>query len=369
LQYEEILYIFKILKDENTGFEPLPAKSRARREDYILAIRTIFFKLALALLLAVLSMPVVAQDNPFLVAPTTPFQTPPFDRIQNAHFLPAVQEGIRRHQAEIDVVVNNPEAATFDNTIVAMDMAGQFLDKVTSVFYSLLGTVTSPEMQDLATQISPLLSAHRDNIWLSEKLFARVKTVYDQRTAMKLTGDQLYLLENKYRAFVRRGALLDDKQKARMREINREHSLLGLKFDDNLLTETNNSYIVINNKADLAGLPEGVIALGEETANAKNLPGKWVFTTQRPSCNPFMQYADARNHRQAIYKAYIMRGNRNNDFDNKRNVAGCLAIRRLPLSIWKTAWPRHPKLSTHSSGAFGNRRWNGLRQNWTKCRP
>jgi peptidyl-dipeptidase Dcp len=292
-----------------------------------LAIKTVLSKLAPALLLAVLSVPAVAQDNPLLVTPTTPFQTPPFDRIQNAHFLPAVQEGIRQHQAEIDIIVNNPEAATFDNTIVAMDMAGQLLDNVTSVFYSLLGTVTNPEMQDLANQLSPLLSAHNDNIWLNEKLFDQVRAVYDQRAALKLTVDQLYLLENYYRNFVRRGAMLDDGQKARLREINREHALLGLKFDDNLLDETNNSYIVIDNKADLAGLPEGVIVMGEEAANAMNLPGKWVYTTQRSSCNPFMQYADARNQRQAIYKAYIMRGNRDNDFDNKAILQKLLALR------------------------------------------
>lgn len=282
---------------------------------------------ALAMLLVVQSVPVAAQENPLLVTPTTPFQTPPFDRIQNAHFLPAVQEGIRRHQAEIDAIVNNPRAATFDNTIVALDMAGQLLDDVTSVFYSLLGTVTSPELQDLAEQLSPLLSAHRDNIWLNEKLFARVKAVYDQRAAQELRVDQLYLLENYYRRFVRRGAMLDDEQKARLREINREHALLGLKFDNNLLTETNNSYIVIDNKADLAGLPEGVVAMGEETAKSMSLPGTWVFTTQRASCNPFMQYADARNQRQAIYTAYIMRGNRDNDFDNKAILQKLMTLR------------------------------------------
>ncbi|MCP4566712.1 MAG: M3 family metallopeptidase [FCB group bacterium] len=282
---------------------------------------------ALALMLPALSVPVVAQDNPLLVTPPTPFQTPPFDRIQNEHFLPAAKEGIRQHQAEIDAIVNNPEAATFDNTIVAMDMAGQLLDYVTGVFYSLLGTVTSPERQDLASQLSPLMSAHRDNIWLNEKLFDRVKVVYDQRETLKLRVDQLYLLENKYRDFVRRGALLDEGQKARLREINSEHSLLRLKFGENRLAETNNSYIVIDNKADLTGLPEGVIAMGEETAKDMDLPGKWVFTTQRASCNPFLQYADSRNHRQAIYKAYIKRCNRDNDFDNKAVLQKLLSLR------------------------------------------
>ena len=156
-------------------------------------------------------------------------------------------------------------------------------------------------MQEVANQISPLLSAHHDNIALNAKLFARVKAVYDRRAKLKLTAEQLYLLENTYRSFVRGGALLDEKQKARMRDINRDLALLGLKFDDNLLAETNNSYIVIDNKADLAGLPESVIAMGEETAKAMNMPGKWVFTTQRPSWTPFLQYAEKRTLREALY--------------------------------------------------------------------
>ena len=292
-----------------------------------MAKKTVFSKLVPALLLAVLSLPLAAQDNPLLVTPNTPFQTPPFDRIQNAHYLPAVQEGITRHQAQIDAIVDNPDAATFDNTIVAFDMSGQLLRDVTAVFYSLLGTITSPERQEIANQMSPLLSAHNDNIALNEKLFARVKSVYDQRAALKLSEEQIYLLENTYRGFLRSGALLDEKQKARLRDINRDHSLLALKFDDNLLAETNDSYIMIDNKADLAGLPEGVIAMGEETAKAMNLPGKWVFTTQRPSWTPFLQYAGARRLRQALYTAYFMRGDRDNDHDNKAIVQKLLTLR------------------------------------------
>ena len=292
-----------------------------------MAKKTVFSKLVPALLLAVLSLPLAAQDNPLLVTPNTPFQTPPFDRIQNAHYLPAVQEGITRHQAQIDAIVDNPDAATFDNTIVAFDMSGQLLRDVTAVFYSLLGTITSPERQEIANQMSPLLSAHNDNIALNEKLFARVKSVYDQRAALKLSEEQIYLLENTYRGFLRSGALLDEKQKARLRDINRDHSLLALKFDDNLLAETNDSYIMIDNKADLAGLPEGVIAMGEETAKAMNLPGKWVFTTQRPSWTPFLQYGGARRLRQALYTAYFMRGDRDNDHDNKAIVQKLLTLR------------------------------------------
>jgi len=272
---------------------------------------------ACALTFAAVCLPALAQDNPLLAPYTTPYQTPPFDKIQNAHFIPAVQEAIKLHDAEIQSIADNPAAATFDNTITAMDMAGELLSNVTGVFYSLSGTMNSPEIQDIAKQLSPLLSAHNDNIWLNEKLFARVKNVYDRRSSLKLSAEQLYLLGNMYRDFVRRGALLNEEQKARLREINQESSLLGLKFRNNNLTETNESYIVIDDTADLAGLPDNIVAMGADDARIKNLPGKWVFTAQRPSWTPFLQYADNRKLRQKLYTAYAMHCNRDNDYDNK----------------------------------------------------
>jgi len=313
--------------NQNARFTRIIELASAKKEDLVLNKKNIFSKFVPALLLAVLFLPLAAADNPFLVTPNTPFQTPAFDRIQISHYLPAVQEGIKCHQAEIDAIVNNPKPATFANTIVALDMSGQLLGDVAAVFYSLLGAVTSPQMQDLANQLSPLFSAHNDNISLNEKLFARVKAVYDRRTKLKLSAVQLYLLENTYRGFLRSGALLDEKQKARLRDINREHSLLALKFDDNLLAETNGSYIVIDNKADLAGLPESVIAMGEETAKAMNMAGKWVFTTQRPSLTPFLQYAENRDLRKSLYSAYFMRGDRDNDKDNKAVLQKLLTFR------------------------------------------
>ena len=289
--------------------------------------KTVFSKFVPALLLAVLCLPLAAEDNPFFSAYNTPFDTPPFDRIQNTHYLPAVQEGIKRHQVEIDAIIANPKAATFQNTIEALDNSGQFLERVTGVFYSNLEAITSKEMQEIASQLAPLISAHQDNILLNDKLFARVKAVYDRRASMKFTVQQLYLLENDYRQFVRNGTLLDEKQKARMRDINRDLSLISLKFNDNLLAETNSSFIVIDNKDDLAGLPESVIAMGAETAQSMNMPGKWVFTTQRPSWTPFLQYADKRGLREALYSAYFMRGDRDNDQDNKAVLQKIINLR------------------------------------------
>ncbi len=303
-------------------------------------------RFAPALLLVLLCLPLAsstpgdaaAQDNPFLSPYKTPFATPPFDRIQIGHYLPAVQEGIRRHQAEIDAIVANPKAPTFENTIVALDMSGQLLGEVNAVFYSLLSAATSQPMQDLANELAPLLSTHNDNIALNGKLFDRVKAIYDRRAKLKLDAVQRYLLENTYRGFVRSGALLDEKQKDRLREINKEHSLLALKFSDNVLAETNSSFIVIDSQDDLAGLPAGVVAEAAETAKAMNMDGKWVFTAQKTSWIPFLQYSSKRSLREALYTRWFMRGDRDNDKDNKAVLQKLMVLReeRYRLLGYKT---------------------------------
>ncbi|MCX6558820.1 MAG: M3 family metallopeptidase [Candidatus Aminicenantes bacterium] len=300
--------------------------------------KTFLSRLALALLLAVMCLPLAAEDNTLLQTPNTPFQTPALDRIQLTHYLPAMQEGMKRQQAEIDAIVANSKPPTFENTIVALDMSGQLLGDVNAIFYSLLGTITSPQMQDVANQLAPLLSAHNDNISLNAKLFERVKAVYDRRAKLKLSPVQLYLLENTYRGFVRSGALLDEKQKGRLREINSEHSLLVLKLNDNVLAETNSSYMVIDDKDDLAGLPDGVVTEAAEVAKARNLEGKWVFTAQKTSWIPFLQYSPKRNLREALFACFFMRGDRDNDKDNKGVLQKILVLReeRYHLLGYKT---------------------------------
>ncbi len=292
-----------------------------------------------ALLLAALCLPLAAAEgNPFLGPYKTPFDTPPFDRIQLAHYLPAMQEGMKRQQAEIDAIVANPKPPTFENTIVALDMSGQLLGDVSSIFYSLLDAATSQPMQEVANELAPLLSSHNDNINLNDKLFARVKAVYDRRASLKLDAVQRYLLENTYRGFVRSGALLDEKQKARLREINKEHSLLALKFSENVLAETNSSFIVIDDRDDLAGLSDGIIAEAAATAKARNLAGKWVFTAQKTSWIPFLQYSPKRSLRQALFACFFMRGDRDNDKDNKAVLQRLLVLReeRYRLLGYKT---------------------------------
>jgi peptidyl-dipeptidase Dcp len=267
------------------------------------------------------------KDNPFFQARTTPFQVPPFDKIAKEHFLPAFKEGIRREDAEVNAITANKKAPTFANTIAAMDHSGIFLGDVGSVFYSLLGAETSPDLQAVAREVSPLLSAHRDNINLNEKLFARVKAVYDQRDKLKLTPEESYLLENTYKGFIRSGALLDAAKKARLRELNGELSLLGLKFGENLLAETNSSRIVIDSADGLAGLPESARAMGADAAKALGLEGKWVYTTQVPSMTPFLQYSARRDLREQLHRAYFMRGDRDNANDNKETVRKIVTLR------------------------------------------
>lgn len=231
------------------------------------------------------------RDSPFLAPYKTHFDTPPFDRIKNEHFLPAIKAGIQRQQAEIDALVKNPAAPDFANTLGAFDAAGRMLSDVNSVFGALQGAETNPAIQNLAKEISPLLAAHGDNIRLNEKLFARVKAVYDQRDKLKLSPEERFLLENTYRDFVRGGALLDEKQKIRLRELNRDLAMLSLRFGDNLLAETNDFKLVLENREDLAGLPPSVVAMAEETARQLKMPGKWVFTVQVPSMTPFLTYS------------------------------------------------------------------------------
>jgi len=267
------------------------------------------------------------NTNPFFSPYKTPLNTPPFNLIKNDHFLPAIKEGIRQHQAEIDAIVNNTAAPTFANTLGALDASGRMLSEVTAVFGALQGADTNPAIQSIAKETTPLIAGHNDNIRLNEKLFARVKSVYDQRAKLKLTPEEQFLLENTYRDFVRGGALLDEKQKARLRELNQQLAMLSLRFGDNLLAETNDFKLVLENREDLAGLPPSVVAMAEGTGRQLNLPGKWVFTVQVPSMTPFLQYSTRRDLREKIYRAYIMRGDRGNDRDNKDIVGQIVNLR------------------------------------------
>jgi len=270
-----------------------------------------------------------AMDNPFLKPYDTPFEVPPFEQIEIAHYLPAVEEGIKQHQQEIEAITSNSEAPTFENTILAFDEAGDLLERVTTVFFNLNSANTNEDMQALAREISPKVTEHSDNIMLNKALFQRVKAVYDQRENLDLDAEQMRVLEKYYKDFERSGANLSDEDQAKLRALNQELSNLRLEFGENLLAETNKNFqLVVDNEADLSGLPEGVISAAAEEADKAGTAGQWVFTLQKPSLIPFLQYADNRDLREKIYRGYFMRGDNDNEFDNKEVLAQLVELRQ-----------------------------------------
>lgn len=280
-----------------------------------------------AVLLLVMNACKQEEINPFFQEWDTPFGVPPFDRIKVEHYMPAYLAAMEEHNKEIEAIVSNPEEPGFENTIVALDLSGQMLDKVRSTFSPINSANTNPEMQAVNREISPLLTKHYNNISLNPELFNRVKRVWEKRNELDLTAPQMTLLELTYQDFVRNGANLPEEQKAELRKINERLSELSVKFSDNLLAETNQFKLVIEKEEDLAGLPENVISAAAETAAAEGLEGKWVFTLQKPSMIPFLQYSEKRDLREKLYRGYFMRCNNNNEYDNKEIVKEIINLR------------------------------------------
>ncbi|WP_129699165.1 M3 family metallopeptidase [Parabacteroides goldsteinii] len=270
---------------------------------------------------------ILAPGDILLTEFTTPFGVPPFDKIELDDYMPAFKEAIAQQQKEVDDIVGQTAAPDFENTIVALDQSGSLLRKVNAVFSGLNSANTNDEMQALSRELSPLLSKNSDDIRLNKDLFARVKAVYDNRESLNLNKEQKKLLEETYKSFVRGGANLDAEQQTRLRELNSEISMLQLTFGQNMLKETNAFQLVIENKDDLAGLPESLILNAEVAARAAGLEGKWLFTLHNPSVMPFLQYADNRALREKIFKGYINRGNNGNDADNKDVVLKLVTLR------------------------------------------
>lgn len=265
-------------------------------------------------------------DNPFFSEYTTPFGVPPFDKITNDHFLPAFTEGMKQHAAEIEAIATNPETATFENTIVAMDKGGKLLNKVSYVFFNLKSAVNDSIKQQIANDVAPLMSKHYDDITFNQALYQRVKTVYQQKDSLELNTEQKRLLEVTYKDFERAGAGLTPELQDKLRKLNEQLSLLGLKFQDNWLAENNGFKLVIDNEADLAGLPQGVKDGAAQAATAEGMEGKWLFTLDKPSLIPFITYAENRALREKLYSAYLNRGNNNNANDNKEVIKEILRL-------------------------------------------
>lgn len=268
-----------------------------------------------------------AKVNPFLSGYDTPFGVPPFEQIENEHYLQAFEEGINRHNVEIQAIIDNPEAPTFANTIAALDLSGRMLNDVSLVFFSVLEAESNDTLQQIAEEASVMLSSHSDDMLMNEALFERIKQVYDNKDKETLDVEQQSLLERYYKDFVRAGALLTAEQKAQLRDINSELATLGLQYGNNVLAENNAFELVIEDEADLSGLPESVVTAAAEEATAAGYDGKWLFTLSAPSRVPFLQYADNRDLREKLYKAYIMRGDNDNANDNKEIVKRMLALR------------------------------------------
>ena len=267
------------------------------------------------------------SDNPFFQPYDTPYGVPPFDKIKTEHYLPAFREGIARHEAEVQAIATNADAPTFDNTIAALDYSGELLTRVGGVFFNLYESDANDALQQIATEVSPMLSEHEDNIYMNDALFRRVAALYEGRDTLGLTGEQNRLLENYYKSFVRKGAALDEAGKARLREINKELSLAELEFGQNVLAETNTYKLFLSDEADLAGLPASVKQAAAEAAAAEGHEGEWLFTTQKSSFLPVLQYADNRDLRKTLQLAYANLANNGGEHDNKAMVNRIVKLR------------------------------------------
>lgn len=266
--------------------------------------------------------------NPFFQEWDTPEGVPPFESIMNCDYKPAFERGIELQNAEIDSIVNNPEAPTFENTLVALDASGELLDKVSGVFFNVCESDGNDSLNALQEEILPMLSEHQDNIYMNAKLFERIDAVYKDRENQNYNPEQLRLIEEVHKAFVRSGVALPADKQARLREINKELSVLQTKFGNNLLNDLNAFKLVIDKEEDLAGLPQSVRDAGAEAAKADGKEGKWEFGLSVPSYGPFMQYSENRELRKQMYEAYHNKGNNNNANDNKQI---CLDIIKLRI--------------------------------------
>jgi peptidyl-dipeptidase Dcp len=282
---------------------------------------------SLPVLAGLLALPVQAQDaGPFFQEWKTPFGAPPFAQIREEHFLPAFKEGMTRQKAAIKAIVDSKEAPTFANTLEALDRSGAALEPVALVFGALAGAETNPRLQAINRELAPLRSRHQDDISLDEKLWLRIKAVWENRAKERLTPEQARLLETRYKGFVRAGANLNAEQKARMRAVNEELSNLGVKFGDRLLKATKDYRLVVDKADDLKGLPDNQKAAAAQAAKKAGLEGKWLFTLDGPSIWPFLQFADNRELRRQLLNAYLERCQAG-ETDTRETAARIAALR------------------------------------------
>lgn len=269
-----------------------------------------------------------SRENPFFAEWDTPFGVPPFDDIKPEHYRPAYDEGMARENAEIEDIVNSTEAPTFENVILPYDNSGELLSRVSSTFGCVAGTDMTPELEAIQAEMAPVLTRHRNDISLNPALFAKIKAVYDGRDTLCSDSLQVRLVEKIYSGFERSGANLSDADKARMRSIDEQLSTLSTSFGRNLRGDNGAFALVIDSETDLAGLPQSIIDAAAVEAKGRDMTGKWVFTLDKPSMIPFLQYAENRSLREKLYKGYLERCNNGDARDNK-SVIDSIANLRL----------------------------------------
>ena len=275
-----------------------------------------------------------AMENPFYKNYKTQFEIPPFSEIEEKHFMPAYFKGMEEHNNEIEQIIQNTEKPSFENVIIAMERSGELLDKVNAVFFNLSGSATNKKLQEIEKEISPKLSQHYDSISLNPYIFKKVSLLWEDVDNLNLSKEERKILEETYKRFIRSGALLKGSDKDRYADINQEISKLSVQFSQNLLAETNNFEIILS-RDDLKGLPEDIVNLAKEEADNKfkktsdkKYANKYIFTSHRSSMYPFLTYSERRDLREKLYTGYIMRGDNDNEYDNK-NITSKIASLRV----------------------------------------
>ena len=277
--------------------------------------------------------------NPFFTDYDTPYQIPPFEKITEDHYMPAFIQGMKEQLEEIDVITNNPKPPSFENTIVELERTGETLNKVADVFFNLVSSNTNDQMDAIAAEVTPKLSAHSDAISLNKTLFSRVNSVHEQRNNLNLNTEQMRLVEETYKGFIRSGVQLDEASMAKLTKINQELSSLSVQFDQNLLKETNEGFnLIIKDENQLEGLPQDFRDQAAKLAESEGHSGNWMFKPTRVSMYPFLTYSTHRDLREKLYNSYLKRGDNDNDKDNKHLTIKMsdLRIQRANLLGYKT---------------------------------
>jgi peptidyl-dipeptidase Dcp len=267
------------------------------------------------------------RDNPLLTESPLPYHYPPFDKIKNEHFAPAIEAGMREQLQEIEPIANNSEKPTFENTVVALERTGRLLDRGQSTFSNLNACNTNPQMQKIEKDMAPKLSAHRDAIHLNGKLFARIQELYDNRDNLGLDPESAYLLERYYKDFVRAGAKLSEADKEKLKKINAELATLQTEFEQNVLKEKNASSVVVDRKEDLAGLSDNQMASVTNAAKAEQKDGKFVIQMQNTTGQPLLRSLQNRQLRERIMRASLSRDSKGGEFDTRNIVLRTAQLR------------------------------------------